>query len=293
MANATRRAVALPPGRVAAVGAALERVQRGTDMAARLAADPVSIVRRYTEPLEQELVAMLTASLAFGNAKAFRQKIEEVLRRLGPDTCAACDDYKQLCARLFGVKHRMHDAKKIASLLASTRDVQREHGSLGTLVEQAFQRTGSVESALHALVSAINDKARGRVSLNHLLSDVSRGSASKRLWLLMRWMVRPDDGVDLGRWNLPTDQLLMPVDTHVHKLSLNLGLTRRRSADLATSKEITRALGHFDASDPVRYDFALCHLGMAGDCPSRKDEKRCKGCGIQSACRHWAPKRNQ
>jgi hypothetical protein len=30
--------------------------------------------------------------------------------------------------------------------------------------------------------------------------------------------------------------------------------------------DITESLRRFDAEDPVRYDFALCHLGMMGAC---------------------------
>ena len=102
-------------------------------------------------------------------------------------------------------------------------------------------------------------------------------------------MVRPDDGVDLGVWRrVPTSVLLVPVDTHLYKLSRNLGFTKRGTLTWATTEEITAALRRLDPEDPVRFDFPLCHLGMLQRCPSRKDAKRCEGCGIQSVCRHWA-----
>ena len=101
-------------------------------------------------------------------------------------------------------------------------------------------------------------------------------------------MVRKDPGVDFGQWNLPTSALQIPVDVHVHRLGYNLGLTDRRTADWKTSVEITAALRTFDPVDPVRFDFPLCHLGISRRCPSKKDPVRCDGCGIQSACRHWA-----
>ena len=43
----------------------------------------------------------------------------------------------------------------------------------------------------------------------------------------------------------------------------------------------------FDPSDPVKYDFALCHLGMLQHCPSRRDPVRWEGCGVKPVCRHW------
>jgi endonuclease III len=100
-------------------------------------------------------------------------------------------------------------------------------------------------------------------------------------------MVRPADGVDLGLWEVPTSALLVPVDVHIHKLGRNLGFTRRKTTSWKTTEEITEALRAFDPADPVKYDFALCHLGMLRRCPSRRDAVRCRGCGVQSVCRHW------
>ena len=101
-------------------------------------------------------------------------------------------------------------------------------------------------------------------------------------------MARPEDGVDLGQWPLDPSRLLIPVDTHIHRLGRNLGLTRRRDVSWKTAEEITAALRRFDASDPVKYDFSLCHLGMLQHCPSRRDAARCEGCGVKSVCRHWS-----
>ena len=102
-------------------------------------------------------------------------------------------------------------------------------------------------------------------------------------------MIRPADGVDLGLWDVDPARLLVPVDVHVHRLARNLGLTRRASPSFRTTEEITAALARFDPADPVGYDFALCHMGILQGCPSRRDAKRCAGCGIQGVCIHWAP----
>jgi uncharacterized protein (TIGR02757 family) len=82
--------------------------------------------------------------------------------------------------------------------------------------------------------------------------------------LYLRWMARKDDGIDLGAWkSVPASMLLVPVDTHIARVAKFHGLTARNSADWKMSEEITAALRAFDAEDPVRYDFALCHAGMA------------------------------
>jgi endonuclease III len=105
-------------------------------------------------------------------------------------------------------------------------------------------------------------------------------------------MIRPADGIDLGLWSafVSPSVLLMPVDTHIHKLSRNLGFTGRKQLNWQTTEEITAALARLDAKDPVKYDFSLCHMGMLQRCPSKKDAKRCEGCGVLPVCRHWQPR---
>jgi len=81
-------------------------------------------------------------------------------------------------------------------------------------------------------------------------------------------MVRSDD-VDPGGWShVPRSKLIVPVDVHMHRLSLKLGLTSRKQADLKTALEITSAFRAIEPHDPVKYDFALTRLGIRKDlCP--------------------------
>ena len=95
--------------------------------------------------------------------------------------------------------------------------------------------------------------------------DPAAGSACKRLHLFLRWMVRSDD-VDPGPWtSVPAGKLVIPLDTHLHRLAAKLGATRRRSADRTTALEITEAFRRIRPDDPVRYDFALTRLGIRPD----------------------------
>jgi uncharacterized protein (TIGR02757 family) len=277
-----------------AIGRALDAVRAECDVDARRAADPVGIVHRYRRRADQELVALVAASLAFGNVKALRAKIEDALRRLGPDIARAADDPALVAARLRGWKHRVYDERDLAGLLVGARVVQRKRGTLGAWFTAELATCGSVRLALSALVRAIRREggleeaiAGGRRGAAHILADPEAGSAAKRLMLFLRWMVRPADGVDLGLWDVPASLLLVPVDTHIHRLGYNLGFTARRTVSWKVAEEITEALRRYDADDPVKYDFALCHLGMLQRCPSRRDPVRCDGCGIRDVCRHW------
>jgi uncharacterized protein (TIGR02757 family) len=100
---------------------------------------------------------------------------------------------------------------------------------------------------------------------NSLLPSPDKGSACKRLNLFLRWMVRKDD-VDPGGWDhVPAAKLIIPLDTHMHRIGLMLHLTERKQADIKTAIEITHAFRSIAPDDPVRYDFALTRLGIRGE----------------------------
>jgi uncharacterized protein (TIGR02757 family) len=187
--------------------------------------------------------------------------------------------------------------------MVGARRVQRAEGSLGAFFVRLLAETtsssadaggaGPLREALARFCDRV--RAEGRLFPHptrrgpaHLLPNVRGSGGSKRLLLYLRWMARPRDGLDLGLWPVPTERLLVPVDVHIHKLARNLGLTRREDTSWRTTEEITDALRRFDAQDPVRFDFSLCHMGMLQRCPSRRDEKRCQGCPVRPVCRHWS-----
>ncbi len=278
---------------------ALEGIRATCDVDARRASDPVSFVHRYDDTLDKELVALLAASVAFGNVKAIRMKLDDALERIGPRPSLAADDERTLFKRLDGWIHRVYRGEDIARLLLGARRLQVAHGSLGARFARDLATHVDLREALATFCDALrheggfplgaasNNGAPMRRGPGHLLPDPRGASGSKRLFLFLRWMVRPADGVDLGLWDVSPALLLCPVDTHIHKLAKNLGFTSRNDLSWRTTEEITRALATFDADDPVKYDFALCHMGMLQRCPSRRDPKKCEGCGVRSVCRHW------
>ncbi len=284
--------------RAVVLGAALDRVLSTCDVPARRAVDPVGVVHRYADARDQELVALLAASIAFGNVKTIRSKLDEALQRLGPRPSVVADDELLVFARMHGWSHRVFLGEDVARLVIGARRVQRVSGSLGARFEEELVKASGLRPALAAFCHAIRSAgglpspktrpAPVRRGPSHILADPLGGGASKRLMLFLRWMIRPADGVDLGLWNVSPAVLLCPVDTHIHKIARNLGFTRRKDVSWETAEEVTAGLRRFDPADPVKYDFSLCHLGMLQRCPSRKDARRCEGCGIQSVCRHWA-----
>jgi uncharacterized protein (TIGR02757 family) len=131
------------------------------------------------------------------------------------------------------------------------------------------------------------ERALGPVrGLAHLFPDPARGGASKRQMLLLRWMVRGPDGLDFGLWKeVPSSALTIPLDTHIARVSRRIGLTQRRTLGWRTAKDITDSLKLLDPADPIKYDFALCHLGMSGACPPRLTVEHCRRCPLSAGCR--------
>jgi uncharacterized protein (TIGR02757 family) len=258
----------------------------------RREADPVGFAHAYRDGADQELVALVSACVAFGNVRTIRSKLGELLARLGPRPSIAAEDARALRERLRGWRHRVFRGEDMARLLAGARAVQREHGSLGALFAAELERRRSLRDALAAWCDAIRSagglrRDGARRGPAHLLADPRGPSGSKRLLLFLRWMVRGPDGVDIGLWRVDPARLLVPVDVHIHRLSRNLGLTRRKDVSWRTTEEITSALARLNPADPAAYDFSLCHMGMLQGCPSRRDEQRCEGCGVKPVCIHW------
>ena len=95
-----------------------------------------------------------------------------------------------------------------------------------------------------------------------MFAKPENNSALKRLNMFLRWMVR-DGVVDFGIWkSIKKSQLLIPLDTHVARLSREFGLLKRSSNDFKAVLELTSKLKEFDENDPVKYDFALFGLGI-------------------------------
>ncbi len=83
--------------------------------------------------------------------------------------------------------------------------------------------------------------------------------------MFLRWMVRQDErGVDFGLWkSLSPSELMIPLDVHVQRVAVSLGLLQRDKSDWKAVTELTENLREFDRDDPVKYDFALFGIGVS------------------------------
>ncbi len=150
----------------------------------------------------------------------------------------------------------------MTAFLVSISTIQKEHGLIGNYLAKLVESRPYIESLDVFAGEVVSSMKMLGSESGHLLPLPSRGSACKRLHLFMRWMVRNDD-VDPGGWNMiPSSELIVPVDVHMHRIGIQLGFTSRKAADAKTAKEITEGFRVVSSDDPVKYDFALTREGI-------------------------------
>lgn len=138
---------------------------------------------------------------------------------------------------------------------------------------ELLRRMYAIYTLYNSLEDAVLDypvKDKGYIyPLEMLFKDILgipefwRKSACKRLAMFLRWMIRRDSPVDIGIWErCQPEKLIIPLDTHVHQQALKLGITKRKSANMRTAKEITDYFNDIFPGDPARGDFALFGYGI-------------------------------
>ncbi len=264
-----------------------------------LGSDPVQFVHRYQDPVDREIVGLIASVFAYGNVKIVLRTVNNVLSYLGPapSRTIASFDPRRDSRRLRGFYHRFNTSRDLAVLFWIIRRALEEYGSLESVLVSALSPndtdvTGALENFSGTLLGFGHERfyPRGelkrRVGVRFFFPAPSQGSACKRLNLYLRWMVRPEDGIDCGVWmRIKPRQLVIPLDTHIARISSYIGLTDMRSPGWPMALDITRSLRKLHCDDPLRYDFALCHLGIAGDCPKKRDLQKCARCPILAICR--------
>ncbi len=267
------------------------------------AADPVHIVRRFERPDDREVVGFLAAALAFGRVASVLQSVERLLAVMGDRPARYIRTFepargKQVFA---GLVHRWTTSTDLVALAWVLRQIVERAGSLERFFVEGFRdEEPDVEAALDRFsaralgldLEAVYGRRRGRLGVNYFFPRPASGSGCKRLNLFLRWMVRRD-ALDLGVWSsLAPSKLVVPLDTHVIRVGRCLGLTRYTSPGWPMAREITASLRRLDPDDPVKYDFALCHLGMMSACGFNRPEGDA-ACPLRGACRPRAGRRRR
>lgn len=263
------------------IAAELEGLYRHPTRIAWIQKDPVAFLHRYTDTKDIEVVGWLASALAYGGIGLFRPVIEQILTLMGRHPCDYLMGFDPVRERprFDGISYRFNKPDDLFTFVLLMSEVVQRFGSVGRLFTTLYREEDQdIQPTLSRFVTTLYEIGAARPSrgLSHLLPIPARGSECKRWNLYLRWMVRPNDGVDFGLWrDIPPGKLIVPLDTHVANISRYLGLTRRKGGGWKTAKEVTESLKAFDCDDPVKYDFVLCHLDIARACPLEHKTERC------------------
>jgi len=224
--------------------------------------DPLEFVLRFEDPADQEVAGLIASTLAYGRVGHILKSLEKIFDILkSPSADLKSMNRSDLLERFGLFRHRWTTGDELVCLLRGMAILREECGSLeNCFLEGLGEDDQDVNPALVSFVARLR-LASGRRD-SSMLACPSMGSACKRMFLYLRWMVRRDE-VDPGPWTqVSSAQLIVPMDVHMHRVSRQLGLTSRKQADLKSALEITGFFRGLVPEDPVRYDFALTRPGI-------------------------------
>ncbi len=232
----------------------------------KLSPDPLEIPHRFTRPEDIEIAAFFAAFFAYGSVFQIIKNVNGLLSRLDDSPYRVIKSADDLEERIDGFYYRFYSTFDVVTLLLALKILLRDRGGLKGLFIEGYSPERDLASGIQHFSSWFLQFAEveGRLTrgFRHFFPEPAKGSACKRMNLFLRWMVREDD-LDFGFWSeVGRENLIIPLDLHIARISKLLGLTARNDSSWRTASEITAKLREFDPQDPVKYDFALCHISM-------------------------------
>ncbi len=226
--------------------------------------DPIQIPHRFTRKEDIEIAAFLSSTIAWGNRKSIIASASKMMTLMNDHPYefilgAGTDELR----RVETFAHRTFQGIDFSYFIRSLKNIYTRRGGLEEVFTTGYRQNRSVRDALIHFRNIFFEIEHPLRTLKHV-SDVSRGSAGKRLNLFLMWMVRPDEQkVHFGLWRgISPSALYIPLDVHCGNVARQLGLLTRTQNDWKAVEELTANLRAFDPDDPVKYDFALFCMGV-------------------------------
>lgn len=234
----------------------------------KLEPDPLQFPHLFKDENDIEVMAFIASVFAYGN-------IKQIINSLNTFLLISNNQPYEFISNISARKnlptdfvHRFFSPKDILHLFQLLNLAYDEFGSLRKLFlsgyssEEENLRNAITNFNQYFLTKAQKEFKKLSMGIKFMFPLPEKGSACKRMNLFLRWMVRKDE-LDFGLWSeVPTSKLIIPVDTHIARICKQLKLTKRKNVSWKMAEEITYNLKKFDPNDPVKYDFAICHIGM-------------------------------
>lgn len=226
--------------------------------------DPIEFPHRFTDDRDIEISSFISSVFSFGNIKQIMKFLENLHKIMGNSPYDFVCNFKRKYIKA-DVYYRFYSSDTIIQFLEIIKSLLSEYQSIQNYLNSGSLKITKVYDILE-LISLIPQQfnlEEGRSKyISRIFPKPSKGSACKRMNMFLRWMLRKDS-IDFGLWNIiDKSELIIPLDANIFEISKKLSLTKRSSISWKTAEEITNSLKEFDYSDPVKYDFSLCHINM-------------------------------
>jgi uncharacterized protein (TIGR02757 family) len=234
----------------------------------KLEPDPLQFPHLFNDEKDIEVMAFIASVFAYGNVKQIINSLNRFLVIANNQPYKFIRSFSKNNTRKDNFIHRFYSNDDVLILFQLLKAVYNDFGSLKSLFLSGYTEADlNTKNAIanfsnFFLQTAPNEFGALSRGLKFMFPLPEKGSACKRMNLFLRWMVRKDE-LDFGLWReIPSSKLIIPVDTHISRICKQLKLTKRKNVSWQMAEEITENLKKFDPDDPVKYDFAICHIGM-------------------------------
>ena len=225
--------------------------------------DPIQIPHRFIQKEDIEISGFLTATIAWGNRKSIINNATKLMELMGNTPYDFVMNHSEDdLERLSPFVHRTFNGLDLSYFVTSLQHIYKNHNGLEAVFTE-HQTKGSMQPAISKFKGVFFELPHQSRTQKHV-SDPNKGSAAKRINMFLRWMVRDNNtGVDFGLWkDIEPAKLSCPLDVHSGKVARKLKLLKRKQNDAKALLELDKSLRKLDATDPVKYDFALFGLGV-------------------------------
>ena len=227
-----------------------------------IADDPIQIPHLFSKKQDIEIAGFLTAVIAWGRRETILKSASNLMKLMGQDPYAFVMNHSPTeMASLKRFVHRTFNGDDLCFFITALQHIYSKYDSMEMLFLELIKKN-SLQESIHGFKTFFFSIPHPKRTEKHL-PDPLKGAAAKRINMFLRWMVRSaKKGVDFGIWKQLSPALLScPLDVHTGNVARRLGLLKRKQNDARTVQELDEKLRLMDATDPVKYDFALFGLG--------------------------------
>ena len=225
--------------------------------------DPIQIPHFFKKKEDIEISGFLTSTISWGNRKSIITSSIKMMKLMDNDPYNFIINHSEKDLKnLLNFVHRTFNGYDFMQFIISLRHIYKNYGGLENIFAQNIKNQ-SMHNSIHEFKKIFFEVPYTERTKKHV-SDPFKGSASKRINMFLRWMVRKDNkGVDFGIWkSIDQKYLSCPLDVHSGNVARKLGLINRKQNDHKAVLELDSILRVFDKNDPVKYDFALFGIGV-------------------------------